>query len=193
MSESRCKPQDRERATRYIGKKRIHKTKQASIQAPGVSRTRLPIDATTGCRLLARACASRYTHTSRIATMMSSPSGPASDGEECIHYTFPRTIASARSLRPGGSGTRAEDGARFRFRPERSVAPLPSAASVALLGVSPSAVRVLPGSETALVVVWLAVGLLAGDDRRLWLVVGVTAGIGLENKDALLFLVPRVS
>ena len=30
--------------------------------------------------------------------------------------------------------------------------------------------------------------LLAGGDRRLWLAVGVVAGIGLENKDTLLFL-----
>jgi hypothetical protein len=32
------------------------------------------------------------------------------------------------------------------------------------------------------------VKLLAGGDRRLWLVVGVVTGIGLENKDTLLFL-----
>jgi hypothetical protein len=32
------------------------------------------------------------------------------------------------------------------------------------------------------------VKLLAGGDRRLWLAVGVVAGIGLENKDTLLFL-----
>ncbi len=115
--------------------------------------------------------------------------------------------------------------------------PLLSAASVALLGVSPTAVRVLPALEMALVVVlvalmardlggsrraqvlaavtaavsgylgaghldttaepdllawaivlWLLVKLLAGGDRRLWLAVGVTAGIGLENKDTILFL-----
>ena len=115
--------------------------------------------------------------------------------------------------------------------------PLLSAASVALLGVSPTAVRVLPAIEMGLVVVlvalmardlggtrraqilaaitaalsgylgaghldtttepdllawavvlWLLVRLLAGGDRRLWLAVGVVAGIGLENKDTLLFL-----
>jgi hypothetical protein len=115
--------------------------------------------------------------------------------------------------------------------------PLLSAASVAVLGVSPTAVRVLPALETGLIVVlialmardvggsrraqvlaavtaalsgylaaghldtttevdllawaiilWLLVKVLAGGDRRLWLAVGVTAGIGLENKDTLLFL-----
>ena len=115
--------------------------------------------------------------------------------------------------------------------------PLLSAASVALLGVSPTAVRVLPALEMALVVVivaciardlggsrraqvlaaitaalsgylgaghldtttepdllawaiilWLLVRLLADGDRRLWLALGVTTGIGLENKDTLLFL-----
>jgi Dolichyl-phosphate-mannose-protein mannosyltransferase len=115
--------------------------------------------------------------------------------------------------------------------------PLLSAASVALLGVSPTAVRLLPALEMALVVVlvaliardlggsrraqvlaaitavlsgylgaghfntttepdllawaiilWLLVKLLAGGDERLWLAVGLTAGIGLENKDTLLFL-----
>ena len=30
--------------------------------------------------------------------------------------------------------------------------------------------------------------LLVGGDRRLWLAVGVTAGIGLQNKDTLVFL-----
>lgn len=115
--------------------------------------------------------------------------------------------------------------------------PLLSAASVAVLGVSPAAARVLPAVEMALVVVlialmardlggsrraqvlaavtaaisgylaaghldttsepdllawavilWLLVKLLAGGDRRLWPVVGVVTGIGLENKDTLLFL-----
>jgi hypothetical protein len=115
--------------------------------------------------------------------------------------------------------------------------PLLSAASVALLGVSPTAVRILPALEMGLVVVlaalisrdlggsrraqvlaavvtavsgylgaghldtttsldllawavilWLLIGLLAGADRRLWLAVGVTAGIALENKDTILFL-----
>ena len=115
--------------------------------------------------------------------------------------------------------------------------PLLSAASVALLGVSPTAVRILPALEMGLIVVlvaliardlggarraqvlaaitaalsgylgaghldtttepdllawaivlWLLVKLLAGGDRRLWLALGVTTGIGLENKDTLLFL-----
>jgi hypothetical protein len=115
--------------------------------------------------------------------------------------------------------------------------PLLSAASVAVFGVSPTAVRILPALEMALVVVlialiardlggsrraqilaaitaalsgylgaghldtttepdllawaiilWLLVKLLSGGDRRLWLAVGVTAGIGLENKYTLLFL-----
>jgi hypothetical protein len=115
--------------------------------------------------------------------------------------------------------------------------PLLSAASVALLGVSPTAIRLLPALEMALIVIltaliardlggsrraqvvaavtaalsgylgaghldtttdpdllawaivlWLAVKLLAGGDRRLWLVLGVVTGIGLENKDTLLFL-----
>jgi 4-amino-4-deoxy-L-arabinose transferase-like glycosyltransferase len=38
------------------------------------------------------------------------------------------------------------------------------------------------------ITLWLLVKLLAAGDRRLWLAVGVTAGIGLENKDTLLFL-----
>ncbi len=115
--------------------------------------------------------------------------------------------------------------------------PLLSAAAVAVLGVSPTAVRVLPALEMGCVVVlvaliardlggsrraqvlgavvaavsgylgaghldtttepdllawaiivWLLVRLLAGGDRRLWLAVGLTTGIGLENKDTLLFL-----
>jgi Dolichyl-phosphate-mannose-protein mannosyltransferase len=115
--------------------------------------------------------------------------------------------------------------------------PLLSAASVVLLGVSPTAVRLLPALEMALVVVlvaliardlggsrraqvlaaitaalsgylgaghldttaepdllawaiilWLLVKLLAGGDPRLWLAVGITAGIGLENKATVLFL-----
>jgi 4-amino-4-deoxy-L-arabinose transferase-like glycosyltransferase len=115
--------------------------------------------------------------------------------------------------------------------------PLLSAASVALLGVSPTAVRLLPALEMALIVIltaliardlggsrraqviaaitaalsgylgaghldtttdpdllawaivlWLAVKLLAGGDRRLWLALGVVTGIGLENKDTLMFL-----
>ena len=115
--------------------------------------------------------------------------------------------------------------------------PLLSAASVALLGVSPTAIRLLPALEMALVVIlvaliardlggsrraqvlaavtaalsgylgaghldtttepdllawaivlWLLVKLLAGGDRRLWLAVGIVAGIALENKDTILFL-----
>jgi hypothetical protein len=115
--------------------------------------------------------------------------------------------------------------------------PFLSALSVALLGVSPTAVRVLPALEMALVVVlvaliardlggsrraqvvaatvaalsgylgaghldtttepdllawalvlWLVVRLLGGRNRRLWLAVGLVAGIGLENKTTLLFL-----
>jgi hypothetical protein len=115
--------------------------------------------------------------------------------------------------------------------------PLLSAAAVALLGVTPTAVRILPALEMGAVVVlvalmardlggsrraqvlaaitaacsgylgaghldtttepdllawalilWLLVRLLAGGDRRLWVAVGVVAGIGLENKDTLLFL-----
>ncbi len=125
----------------------------------------------------------------------------------------------------------------FGYVDQGPVTPLLSAASVALLGVSPTAVRLLPTLEMALVVVlvaliardlggshraqvlaaitaalsvymasahldtttnpdllawalilWLVVKLLAGADRRLWLVVGLVAGIGLENKDTLLFL-----
>ncbi|MFI9575465.1 ArnT family glycosyltransferase [Microbispora rosea] len=125
----------------------------------------------------------------------------------------------------------------FGYVDQPPLTPLLSAASVGLLGVSPTAVRVLPAVEAALVVVlvalisrdlggsrraqflaavtaavsgylaaghmdtttgldllawalilWLAVRLLAGADRRLWLAVGLTAGIGLQNKDTLLFL-----
>ncbi|MFC4592025.1 ArnT family glycosyltransferase [Sphaerisporangium corydalis] len=125
----------------------------------------------------------------------------------------------------------------FGYVDQPPLTPLLSAASVAVLGVSPTAVRVLPAVEMALVVVliavisrdlggsrraqllaavtaavsgylaaghldsttgpdllawtlvlWLVVRLLAGADRRLWLLVGLVAGIGLENKDTLLFL-----
>ena len=125
----------------------------------------------------------------------------------------------------------------FGYVDQPPLTPLLSAASVALLGASPTAVRILPAIEMGLIVVlialmardlggsvraqalaaitaalsgylgaghldtttepdllawaivlWLLVKLLAGADRRLWLGVGVTTGIGLENKDTLLFL-----
>ena len=125
----------------------------------------------------------------------------------------------------------------FGYVDQPPLTPMLSAASVAVLGVSPTAVRVLPALEMALIVVlialiardlggsrraqvlaaitaalsgylgaghldtttepdllawaiilWLLVKLLAGGDRRLWLALGVTTGIGLENKDTLLFL-----
>ena len=125
----------------------------------------------------------------------------------------------------------------FGYVDQPPLTPLLSAASVALLGVSPTAVRLLPALEMGLVVVlialmagdlggtrraqilaaitasvsgylaaghldtttepdllawalvlWLLVKLLAGADRRLWLLVGLVTGIGLENKDTLLFL-----
>lgn len=125
----------------------------------------------------------------------------------------------------------------FGYVDQPPLTPLLSALSVALLGVSPFAVRVLPAIEVGLivvvvaliardlggsrraqilaaivaavsgylgaghldtttepdllawaVVVWLLVRLLDGGDRRQWPVVGVVAGIGLENKDTLVFL-----
>ncbi len=125
----------------------------------------------------------------------------------------------------------------FGYVDQPPLTPLLSAASVALLGVSPTAVRLLPALEMGLIVIltaliardlggsrgaqvlaavvaalsgylgaghldtttdpdllawalvlWLLVKLLDGGDRRLWLAVGVVAGIGLENKDTLLFL-----
>jgi hypothetical protein len=125
----------------------------------------------------------------------------------------------------------------FGYVDQPPLTPLLSAVSIALFGVSPTAVRILPAIEMGLVVVlitmivrdlggtrraqvlaaitaalsgylgaghldtttepdllawaiilWLLVKLLAGGDRRLWLAVGVVAGIGLENKDTLLFL-----
>ncbi len=125
----------------------------------------------------------------------------------------------------------------FGYVDQPPLTPLLSAASVAILGVSPSAVRLLPAIEMAVIVIltaliardlggsrraqvlgavtaalagylgaghldtttdpdllawaivlWLVVRLLAGGDRRLWLGVGVATGIGLENKDTLLFL-----
>ncbi len=125
----------------------------------------------------------------------------------------------------------------FGYVDQPPLTPLLSAASVAVLGISPTAVRVLPALEMALIVVltarmasdlggsrraqilgavtaavggylgaghldtttdpdllawalvlWLVIKLLAGGDRRLWLAVGVVSGVGLENKDTLLFL-----
>jgi hypothetical protein len=125
----------------------------------------------------------------------------------------------------------------FGYVDQPPLTPLLAAAAVALLGVSPTAVRVLPALEMGIIVVlialmardlggsrraqvlaaitaalsgylgaghldtttepdllawaiilWLLVKLLAGGDRRLWLALGVTTGIGLENKDTLLFL-----
>ncbi|HEY6056816.1 MAG TPA: glycosyltransferase family 39 protein, partial [Candidatus Limnocylindrales bacterium] len=38
------------------------------------------------------------------------------------------------------------------------------------------------------IILWLVVRLRAGGDRRLWLAVGIVAGIALENKDTLLLL-----
>lgn len=125
----------------------------------------------------------------------------------------------------------------FGYPDQPPLTPLLSAASTAIFGVTPTAVRLLPTLEMALaavvtaliardmggsprgqvlaavtvalsgylfaghldstavldlfvwaVVVWLLVQLLAGGDPRLWLVVGVVAGIGLENKDTLPFL-----
>ncbi|WP_055725767.1 glycosyltransferase family 39 protein [Microbispora sp. ATCC PTA-5024] len=125
----------------------------------------------------------------------------------------------------------------FGYVDQPPLTPLLSAAWVALLGVSPTAMRILPALEMAFVVVivgfiardlggsrraqvlaaltagvsgylaaghlnttteldllvwaavlWLLVRVLAGGDRRLWVAAGVGAGIGLENKDTLLFL-----
>ena len=125
----------------------------------------------------------------------------------------------------------------FGYVDQPPLTPLLSAASVALFGVSPTTIRLLPALEMAIVVIlvaliardlggsrraqvlaaitaalsgylgaghldtttepdllawaivlWLLVKLLAGRDRRLWLAVGAVAGIGLENKDTLLFL-----
>jgi hypothetical protein len=125
----------------------------------------------------------------------------------------------------------------FGYVDQPPLTPLLSAASAAVLGVSPTAVRVLPALAMALiailtaliaadlggprraqilaaitvalsgylgaghldstaavdllawaVILWLLVKLLAGGDRRLWLALGVTTGMGLENKDTLLLL-----
>jgi 4-amino-4-deoxy-L-arabinose transferase-like glycosyltransferase len=125
----------------------------------------------------------------------------------------------------------------FGYVDQPPLTPLLSAASVALFGISPTAVRLLPALEMALVVIlisliaadlggsrraqvlaaitaglsgylaaghldstsefdmlawatilWLLVKLLAGGDKRIWPALGVVTGIGLENKDTLLFL-----
>ncbi len=125
----------------------------------------------------------------------------------------------------------------FGYVDQPPLTPLLSAASVALLGATPTAVRILPAIEMGVCVVlvaligrelggsrraqvvaavtaslsvylasghldtttdidllawalilWLVVKLLAGGDRRLWLAVGLAAGIALENKDTMLFL-----
>lgn len=125
----------------------------------------------------------------------------------------------------------------FGYVDQPPLTPLLSAASAAVLGVSPTAVRVLPAVAMALIAVltaviardlggsrraqvlaaitvalsgylaaghldstaaadllawaiilWLLVKLLAGGDQRLWLALGVTTGVGLENKDTLLLL-----
>jgi hypothetical protein len=118
-----------------------------------------------------------------------------------------------------------------------AITPLLSAGAVALFGLSPTAIRILPalaigvlivlagliardlgGSRRAQalaalvlalsgylaaghldstatydllgwgIVLWLLVRLLAGADPRLWIALGVVAGIDLENKDIILFL-----
>lgn len=125
----------------------------------------------------------------------------------------------------------------FGYVDQPSLTPLLSAASAALFGVSPTAIRILPAFVAGLVVLlagltarefggsrraqllaaittaisgvlaeghldhtttydllawalilWLVVRLLGGADRRLWLAVGLVAGIALENKDTPVFL-----
>jgi len=125
----------------------------------------------------------------------------------------------------------------FGYVDQPPLTPLLSAGSAALMGVTPTAVRVLPSLEMGLVVVlvalvcrdlggtrraqvlaactaalsgylgaghlntttdpdllawalivWLLVRLLDGGDPRQWLIVGLAAGIALENKDTVLFL-----
>jgi hypothetical protein len=125
----------------------------------------------------------------------------------------------------------------FGYDDQGPLTPLLSAGAVALLGLSTTAIRILPAlaigacvvlagliardlggrrraqliaaltlaasgylaaghldSTTTYdvlawtVVLWLTVRLLAGADARLWLVVGLAAGLGLENKFILLFL-----
>ncbi len=130
----------------------------------------------------------------------------------------------------------------FGYVDQPPLTPLLSAASAALLGVSPTAVRILPAIEMAVLViivaltardlgasrraqviaaliasisgylgaghldtttdpdllawaliVWLLVRLLADGDRHEWIAVGLVAGVGLENKDTLLFLAAGVA
>lgn len=125
----------------------------------------------------------------------------------------------------------------FGYDDQGPLTPLLSAGAAALLGVSPTAIRILPAlaigacvllagliardlggrrraqviaaatlaasgylaaghldSTTTFdvlawtVVLWLVVRLLDGGDPRLWIAVGLTFGVGLENKDILLFL-----
>ena len=125
----------------------------------------------------------------------------------------------------------------FGYVDQPALTPLLSAGAVALLGTSPTAVRILPalafgaivllaalaardlgGSRRAQVlaalvtavsgllaaghlgvtatydllawalVLWLVVRLLGGADPRTWLLVGLVAGIALENKHIILFL-----
>jgi hypothetical protein len=125
----------------------------------------------------------------------------------------------------------------FGYVDQGPLTPLLSAGMVSVLGLSPTAVRILPALAIAAcillagliardlggrrraqviaaatlaasgylaaghldstatydllawaVVLWLAMRLLDGADPRLWLAVGVTVGLGLENKDILLFL-----
>ena len=125
----------------------------------------------------------------------------------------------------------------FGYVDQPPLTPILSAVSAALFGVSPTAIRLLPALEMALIVIlvalmarelggsrraqslgaitaalsgylgaghldtttepdllawaiilWLLLKLLAGGDRRLWLAVGIVAGIALENKDTILFL-----
>jgi len=125
----------------------------------------------------------------------------------------------------------------FGYVDQPPLTPLLSAGSAALMGITPTAARVLPSLEMGLVVVlvalvcrdvggtrraqvlaactaalsgylgaghlntttdpdllawalivWLLVRLLDGGDPRQWLIVGLAAGIALENKDTVLFL-----
>ena len=125
----------------------------------------------------------------------------------------------------------------FGYVDQPPLTPLLSAASVALLGVTPIAIRILPAFAVAAcvwlagdmarrfgggpraqliaavsivasgylaaghlastttydllawtVILWLAVRLLDGADPRLWAVLGLVAGIGLENKHLVAFL-----